>query len=624
MKKKKLRFAALLLALLMLLCACLPVATPTDNPQPPTQGTTAPTVPTVPASAHTDDNGDEICEHCGIDVTVELDFYAFNDLHGVFSDTDENPGVDELTTYLKNAYADDASHEILLSSGDMWQGSVESSSNKGQLMTEWMNHLGFVSMTLGNHEFDWGSAYIAQNARIAEFPFLGINITDANVDEPYCQPSVVIERGGVKIGIIGAVGDVLSSVSGEFSDGIEFAVRTDLTKLVKEEATRLRNEGCHLIVYSLHDGHDNSYNEIKDIKSNLGYYNLDLSEGYVDIVFESHSHMRYIIRDKHGVYHLQGGGYNSGISFANICYNLVTNTYEVEETEILSQDVYADSALEDDAIVDTLYTQYVGGEDPYTTVLGYNNVRRSSHDIGQMVAKLYLEKGRQIWGQEYNVVLGGGFIKTRTPYDLAAGQVTYSQLFSLLPFDNAVVLCKVTGKQLREKMLNSSSYFCAYDEGLRDRIVDTETYYIVTDTYTSFYKYNMFEEVARLENQYSRDFLKDYIAQGGWGGMAQPISIAQANAIGAALQDNETTQQAYELTGVVVSITNTKYGNIYIQDEAGNRIYLYGLYDASGKIRYDSMQTPPKVGDTITVVGAITKYVNNGTAVIEIQSARLS
>lgn len=618
MKKRNISILALLLALSLLLSACLPVATPTEGTK-----ATNPTLPSAPAKEHLDDNGDEICDHCGIDVTVELDFYAFNDLHGVFSDTAENPGVDELTTFLKNAYADEASYEILLSSGDMWQGSVESSSNKGQLMTQWMNHMGFVSMTLGNHEFDWGSDYIAQNAQIAEFPFLGINVTDENVDRPYCQPSVVIERGGVKIGIIGAVGDVLSSVSGEFSSGVNFAVRTELTKLVKEEAARLRSEGCHLIIYSIHDGYNNSYNEVEDIKTNLGYYDLDLSEGYVDLVFEGHSHRNYVIRDKHGVYHLQGGGYNSGISFANICYNLVTSTYEVEEAQILRADVYADSALEDDAIVDTLYTQYVTGDDPYSVVLGMNNVQRSGREIGQMVAQLYLEKGREMWGEEYNVVLGGGYIKTRTPNDLAAGEVTYSQLFSLLPFDNAIVLCQVTGEQLRKKMLNSNSYFCAYDAGLRDGIVDTETYYIVTDTYTSFYKNNMFTEIDRLENVYSRDLLKDYIAQGGWGGEVQTVSILQANAIGAALQDNETTQQIYMLSGVVVSVTNTKYGNLYIQDEEGNSFFLYGLYDATGKVRYDAMAQQPQVGDTITVVGAITKYVSDSTVTVEIKNASL-
>lgn len=622
---QKTRLAALLLALTMLLCACQTPAPTTESTQP--SSSSQPTEPSQPATTpreHADDNGDELCDICGIDVTVELDFYAFNDLHGVFNDTDDNPGLDELTTYLKNAYADESAYEILLSSGDMWQGSVESSTNKGQLMTQWMNHMGFVSMTIGNHEFDWGSAYIAENALAADFPFLGINITDTNVQEPYCQPSVVIERGGVKIGIIGAIGDVLSSVSGEFTPGVEFAVRGDLTKLVKEEATRLRGEGCQLIIYSIHAGYDNSFSGIKDMASNLGYYNLELSQGYVDLVFESHSHQNYVIRDKHGVYHLQGGGYNSGISFANICYNLVTDTYEIQTVKTLDPDEYAHPELMDDPVVDFLYGVYFPEEDPYTTVLGRNNTLRSSNEIGKTVAQLYLQKGQELWGEAYNVVLGGGFIKTRTPYDLQAGDVTYSQLYSLLPFDNALVLCQVTGKQLREKMLGSSSYFCAYEDGLRDALVDTEIYYIVTDTYTSFYKYNMFTEIDRLENYYARDLLKDFIAQEGWGAAPVEISIEEANAIGQALQNNETTFEAYELTGVVSKVANTTYGNLYIKDEEGNSFYIYGLYDASGRIRYDAMENPPKEGDVITVIGAITKYVNaQGAVTVEMKGACL-
>lgn len=622
---QKTRLAALLLALTMLLCACQTPAPTTESTQP--SSSSQPTEPSQPATTpreHADDNGDELCDICGIDVTVELDFYAFNDLHGVFNDTDDNPGLDELTTYLKNAYADESAYEILLSSGDMWQGSVESSTNKGQLMTQWMNHMGFVSMTIGNHEFDWGSAYIAENALAADFPFLGINITDTNVQEPYCQPSVVIERGGVKIGIIGAIGDVLSSVSGEFTPGVEFAVRGDLTKLVKEEATRLRGEGCQLIIYSIHAGYDNSFSGIKDMASNLGYYNLELSQGYVDLVFESHSHQNYVIRDKHGVYHLQGGGYNSGISFANICYNLVTDTYEIQTVKTLDPDEYAHPELMDDPVVDFLYGVYFPEEDPYTTVLGRNNTLRSSNEIGKTVAQLYLQKGQELWGEAYNVVLGGGFIKTRTPYDLQAGDVTYSQLYSLLPFDNALVLCQVTGKQLREKMLGSSSYFCAYEDGLRDALVDTEIYYIVTDTYTSFYKYNMFTEIDRLENYYARDLLKDFIAQEGWGAAPVEISIEEANAIGQALQNNETTFEAYELTGVVSKVANTTYGNLYIKDEEGNSFYIYGLYDTSGRIRYDAMENPPKEGDVITVIGAITKYVNaQGAVTVEMKGACL-
>lgn len=627
MRKTKFRLAALLLAVVLLLCACDLAPSAPTQPAGPTDST-SPTErepePTGVAFAHRDDNGDEQCDDCGIDVIVELDFYSFNDLHGVFNDTVDNPGLDEMTTFFKNAYADDASHEILLSAGDMWQGSVESSSNKGQLMTQWMNHMGFVAMTLGNHEYDWGSAYIAQNAELAEFPFLGINVTDTSVPQPYCQSSVVVERGGVKIGIIGAIGDVLSSISGEFTDGLSFAVRSELTDLVKAEATRLRQqEGCHLIVYSLHAGGESTSYQPQNHMGSMGYYNMALSEGYVDLVFEGHSHHAYILRDKHGVYHLQAGGYNSGISFVNVCYDLVTNTYEIQDLQILGENTFADPTLADDPIIDQLYSQYFPAEDPYTTALGRNDVLRSSNDIGHTVARLYLEKGREIWGDQYDVVLGGGFIKTRTPYDLSAGAVTYSQLFSLLPFDNSLVLCQVTGKELREKFLNSSSYFIACDEGLRQSIDDSAFYYVVTDTYTSFYKYNMLTEIDRLENYYARDLLRDFIVAGGWGGQVETVSIAQANAIGASLGENASTPVAYQITGVVTEVENTTYGNLYIADEQGNTFYIYGLYDATGRIRYDAMENPPQVGDSITVIGAITKYVGYYGEIIEMKSATL-
>ena len=54
------------------------------------------------ATSHTDDENDGFCDHCGIDVVETIDFYNINDLHGKFENTDDNTGVDELTTYLEN------------------------------------------------------------------------------------------------------------------------------------------------------------------------------------------------------------------------------------------------------------------------------------------------------------------------------------------------------------------------------------------------------------------------------------------------------------------------------------------------------------------------------------------
>ena len=54
-------------------------------------------------SEHSDVNNDGFCDDCQIDVVETIDFYNFNDLHGKFADTDKQPGVDELTTFLQNA-----------------------------------------------------------------------------------------------------------------------------------------------------------------------------------------------------------------------------------------------------------------------------------------------------------------------------------------------------------------------------------------------------------------------------------------------------------------------------------------------------------------------------------------
>ncbi len=451
--------------------------------------------------------------------TVELSFFAVNDLHGKFMDTSGQPGVDEFTTYLKDLYKDTAREEILLSSGDMWQGTVESSSNQGQLMTEWMNEVGFVSMTLGNHEFDWGPAVLDPNSELAEFPFLGINVTYQGGPASYCKPSVIVEKSGVKIGVIGAIGDCLSSISGEFQTGLHFATGGELTALVKKESTRLRKEeGCDLIVYSIHDGGDDfSSSGVNNVKnSDMSYYDTALSDGYVDLVFEGHTHKQYILKDEYGVYHLQGGGENKAISRADVSIDTETGEYTVTP-KLVKNSEYAKSSLQDDPVVETIYEKYFPDSDPYTTVLGENVYKWDSSDIADKVAELYYNKGIEEWGDEYEIALGGGYLKTRSPYDLAKGNVTYADLFSILPFDNAIVLGSIKGRFLKSNFLSTTNKnYHTYTKGLYASDVDDDkTYYIVVDSYTSSYAPNHITEVKRLEGKvYARDLVADYIADG--------------------------------------------------------------------------------------------------------------
>lgn len=491
----------------------------TDGGETPTE---KPTDVPIDRDAHTDEDNDGSCDDCGISVIITFDFYALNDLHGKFDDTDSQGGVDELSTYLANAYNTD-DNVILLSSGDMWQGSFESNSTKGLIITDWMNELDFVSMTLGNHEYDWGEEHIKANVALAEFPFLAINIYERDTNErvDYVQSSVLVERGGMKIGIIGAIGDCYSSISGDKVEEVYFKTGAALTELVKAESEKLRAEGADYIVYSIHGGFgSNSSASMVQTSSLRGYYDASLSkDGYVDLVFEGHTHKSYAFEDEYGVPHLQNGGDNSGISHVEVRLNFANGYDRVSVSEIIKPSRYAN--LEDHPIVDELLEKYADQVDAGKLVLGQNSRLRNSTEIKNLVADLYYEAGIERWGNKYDIALGGGFISVRSPYDLAAGEVKYSDLNSLLPFDNQLVLCSIKGRDLKNKFFetNNSNYYIAYGDygaSIRNNIDYNATYYIITDTYCSSYAYNNLTVVDYYDaGVYARDLIADYIRAGG-------------------------------------------------------------------------------------------------------------
>ena len=510
--KKATKILSLLLVLLIIFVSCDVVGLPGEAETDANECT---------SHADADDNG--TCDICAVSVLVNIDFYVINDIHGKFDDTTSNEGVDELTTYLKKMNETD-DFTVFLSSGDMWQGSSESNLTKGLIMTDWMNELDFVSMTLGNHEFDWGEEYIEANSQIAEFPFLAINIYDRDTNKrvEYCEPSVVIERGGIQIGIIGAIGDCYSSISADKTTGIYFKTGSDLTSLVKEEAERLRSEGVDYIVYSIHDGFETNknsdyYASSSDISS---YYSPTLSDGYIDPVFEGHTHKKYVLIDQNGVYHMQSGGENQGLSHVEISINSVTGSSRVSDAEFVSSKTY--TAFADDPLVDGLLEKYKDHISIADTVLGTIDRKKDDSEIEALVAQLYYEVGFEKWGDEYDIVLGGGFIKTRSPYNLNAGTVIYSDVQALLPFDNEIMLCSIKGRDLLRKFINTdnSDYYVFYGDygnSIKNNIDSNATYYLICDVYTASYAYNNLTVIDSFGTEvFARDLVAEFIKNGGW------------------------------------------------------------------------------------------------------------
>lgn len=469
---------------------------------------------------HSDDDNNGLCDKCQVSVLVTFDFYTVNDLHGKIADSADNEGVDELTTYLRNAHLTDE-NVILLSAGDMWQGSAESNATRGQLAVDWMNDLGFTAMTLGNHEFDWGEEFIKSNAQQAEFPFLAINVYDANTDQQveYCQSSVLVDSGNAQVGIIGAIGDCYSSIASDHTKNIYFKTGAELTQLVKDESDALREQGADFIVYLLHDGYGQTRgDEVKAISSSQlkGYYDISLSEGYVDLVFEGHTHQAYLLRDEHGVLHLQNGGDNDGISHIEVTLNTANGNENIYQKELMSIDYF--KAFKDDPIVEQLMEKYADDLAHVQEVLGTAKRKFTGSQMCDIIAKLYYETGVEKWGNEYEIALGGGFMSIRSPYDIEPGTVTYGMLQTIFPFDNELVLCSIKGKDLLDRFINTDNtrYYIYENTAITDNIDPNGTYYVIVDSYSSTYKSNRLTEIERYgKPYYGRDMLAEYFKNGG-------------------------------------------------------------------------------------------------------------
>ena len=154
-------------------------------------------------------------------------------------------------------------------------------------------------------------------------------------------------------------------------------------------------------------------------------------------------------------------------------------------------------------------------------MLGVNASYRDRNELRQIVSKLYLNAGLEAFGEDYDIVLGGGFFSVRSPGYLAAGEVTFSQVQMIFPFENTLVLCSIKGSDLLNKFINTTNtnYFISYSDygkSVKDSIDPNGTYYIITDTYSSTYAPNRLTEIKRYtEGVYSYHLLADYIEAGG-------------------------------------------------------------------------------------------------------------
>ena len=91
--------------------------------------------------------------------------------------------------------------DLVLDSGDAFQGLPVSNHSKGEEMAKAMNKVGYDAMTIGNHEFDFGYNQLLKLQKQLHFPMISSNIYKNG--KRIFKPSTIIKRNGVRYGLVG-------------------------------------------------------------------------------------------------------------------------------------------------------------------------------------------------------------------------------------------------------------------------------------------------------------------------------------------------------------------------------------------------------------------------------------
>lgn len=371
--------------------------------------------------------------------TEVVDFYAVNDFHGAIIENGDEPGLAKMATYLKEKKEKNPEHTVLISSGDMWQGSVESYNSKGEVITEAMNNIGFDSMTIGNHEFDWGSSYILENASKANFPFLGANIMkhpEWNEKSEIGLEYTILRKGALKIGVIGVIGQSqMTSICSSYIEDIYFAEHNEV---IKPLARKLKNEDkVDIVILSIHADQD----DVQDIIA---------TGNYVDAVFNAHTHeVEQKVVNK--IPFIQGGTKGQYVSHISLKFDYATNkvvsTLKHENKSLINTTIKADEEVSE--IIDR-YNEDSG-------ISGAAYVGKTNDDISKKILANMSNFAAALKAEKQGYDIDFVFANDARE-EINQGNIYYRDLFRGLPFDNAYYIVRAKGSDITYQARYNHTY----------------------------------------------------------------------------------------------------------------------------------------------------------------------
>lgn len=436
------RIFVLLITTLIILTTCTTTPTPSNTPtsSPPATATHIPTSTTtstqVPAPTYTPTSTEIVFDSPVREITV---LYT-NDEQGWMEGVEEGRGAANMVGVWqkKHGYSPDGPF-LILSGGDMWTGAAISTWYEGESMVNVMNSMHYSAAALGNHEFDFGLDVLAERSSQMDFPLLSANMyyrsdgsrpTDLGI-----SPYTIKEVNGIRIAIIGLTTTITPTITfPKYVGGFVFEEYWEaLEKIVPE----VKLAGADLILVPAHVCLE-ELNSLARVAGELGVHLL--GGGHCEEL--SSSIVNHIV--------ILEGGHNMET------YAYATFSVDVEEgtVKIISHgtDFNYDGAT-DPSIKEVVDIWREKSDAEINIAIGYS---QNGMDITSPVLRKIIVESWLVEFPNADIALCnlGGIRDSLKP-----GEITISDIISILPFDNAIVQIELSGRDIQNILAERGDNF---------------------------------------------------------------------------------------------------------------------------------------------------------------------
>lgn len=197
---------------------------------------------------------------------VRLRILETSDIHGNYFSYDflarkaGTGGLSRVCTYVRSQReALGEASVVLLDNGDILQGQPSAyyynfiDTVSTHICAAMLNYMKYDAATVGNHDVETGHPVYDRWAAACEFPVTGANATDLSTGAPYWKPYAVVERNGVRIGVLGLVTPGIPTwLPEKLWEGLRF---DDMVQTARRYVAELREkEKVDLVVGLFHSG----------------------------------------------------------------------------------------------------------------------------------------------------------------------------------------------------------------------------------------------------------------------------------------------------------------------------------------------------------------------------------